>query len=123
MPIWPFYLFKDLLFNIISNKTSKKQVNIVKMKVVRYNLMIKKRDGTLFAIYDKEIAECVKLINDFVKNEYGIDIKITYTKLYDVLRNKTKNSFLNQIMQNIEKKQYNQEDLNNMRNSNEENNN
>lgn len=91
------------------------------MKVVRYNLMIKKRDGTLFAIYDKEISECVTIINDFVKNEYGIDIKITYTKLYDVLRNKTKNSFLNQIMQNVEKKQYNQEELNNMRN--EENNN
>lgn len=69
----------------------------------------------------KKIAECVTLINEFVKNEYGIDIKITYTKLYDVLRNKTKNSFLNQIMQNIEKKQYNQEDLNNMRNEENKN--
>lgn len=81
------------------------------MKVVLYSMMIKNIDGSTFAIIDKKIDECVTIINNHVKDEYKIDIKLTYTKLYDILRGKTKKTFFNSIIELITSKQLNREEL------------
>lgn len=85
------------------------------MKVVKYSMMIKNRDGSMFSIIDKDIAECVDIINKHIIDEYGFNMNITYTKLYDVIREKTKNSFLNQLILNITKKQLNRTELEELR--------
>ena len=85
------------------------------MKVVVYSMMIKNVDGSIFAIINKNVEECVNIINQHIKDEYNVDMKLTYTKLYDIIRGKTKNTFYNNIIETITSKQLNRLELNELR--------
>ena len=81
------------------------------MKYILFSMMIKNVDGSTFAIIDKKLAECVKIINEHVKDEYKVDMKLTTTKLRDIIRGKTKKTFFNNIIENVTTKQLNRAEL------------
>lgn len=88
------------------------------MRVIKYNMMLKNRDNTLVSIIDKDIAECRDYINQHIQDEYGLVGNVNNTKLYDIIRGKTKKSMLNQIIIGITQKQYSREELEALRNAN-----
>lgn len=76
------------------------------MKIIKYNLDIRKIDNSVINLTDLSLKELKIIVEDFIKNEYNLLCEISYIKLYDIMRKKTKNTFLTQIIKKIEKKQY-----------------
>ena len=81
------------------------------MRAVRFNVMLKNRDGTIIAIMDKTCRECCSMIESHLTTEYGLNKSISYSKLNDVFRGKTKNTILNYIIVKIEKRQLNTDEV------------
>lgn len=82
------------------------------MKAVRYNIMLNSPSGELCAVINKTPREASSIIQQHIKDEYGLDFNVSYCKIHDVYRGKSKKSFLALVIASIEKIQLTKEQVN-----------